>query len=54
MDRLKKKSIDILCKIGKFGVGKSLTLGMYDFDIPPVLRCSDRNVYTDIQTNKRK
>ncbi len=34
---LKKECVKFLCKIGKFGVGKSLLLGAYDFDIPQKL-----------------
>ena len=34
MNNLRKKSINMLCRLGKFGVGKSLTLGLYDFEIP--------------------
>lgn len=37
MKDLKKISIDILCSFGKFGLGKSITLGMYDFEIPAKL-----------------
>lgn len=37
MDNLKEISISLLCKIGKFGVGKSLLLGMYDFEVPKKL-----------------
>lgn len=38
MKDLKKKSVSILCNLGKFGVGKSLTLGMYDFPIPKEMK----------------
>lgn len=37
MKDIKKKSIDMLCKFGEFGLGKSITLGMYDFEIPTQL-----------------
>lgn len=37
MSNLKEMGINVLCKVGKFGVGKSLTLGMYDFEIPKKL-----------------
>ena len=37
MNNLRKKSINMLCRLGKFGVGKSLTLGMYEFEIPKKL-----------------
>lgn len=37
MDDLKRKSIAALCKFGKFGVGKSLTFGMYEFGVPKEL-----------------
>lgn len=37
MNNLKEKSISILCAFGKYGVGKSLTLGMYDFAVPKEL-----------------
>lgn len=38
MKDLKKKSVSILCNLGKFGVGKSLTLGMYDVPIPKEMK----------------
>lgn len=28
----------MLCKLGKFGVGKSLTLGMFDIKVPEKLK----------------
>lgn len=31
---LKKMTINMLCKVGRCGIGKSLILGMYDFEIP--------------------
>lgn len=37
MKDIKKKSIDVLCNFGKFGLGKSITLGMYDFEVPAQL-----------------
>ena len=37
MNGFKEKSVKILCKLGKYGMGKSLTLGMYDFEIPKKL-----------------
>lgn len=37
MNGLKEKSVKILCELGKYGIGKSLTLGMYDFEIPKKL-----------------
>lgn len=37
MKDLKRMSINMLCRFGKFGVGKSLTLGMYEFDVPKEL-----------------
>ncbi len=37
MKDIKKKSIDVLCSFGKFGLGKSITLGMYDFEVPAQL-----------------
>ena len=37
MKNIKKKSIDVLCNFGKFGLGKSITLGMYDFEVPAQL-----------------
>ena len=37
MKGLRKKSIDMLCGFGKFGLGKSITLGMYDFEVPAKL-----------------
>ena len=44
MNNLKKKSASMLCKIGRFGVGKSILLGMYDLDVPEKLkRCSKRS-----------
>lgn len=43
MNDLKKKGASILCKIGRFGVGKSILLGMYDLDVPEKLKgCSER------------
>lgn len=44
MKDLKKKCVSILCNLGKFGVGKSLTLGMYDFTIPQEMKkISEKN-----------
>lgn len=37
MKDLRKKSIDMLCGFGKFGLGKSITLGMYAFEVPAKL-----------------
>lgn len=37
MKRIKRKSINVLCSFGKFGLGKSITLGMYDFEVPAQL-----------------
>lgn len=37
MKNIKQKSIDVLCNFGKFGLGKSITLGMYDFEVPAQL-----------------
>lgn len=37
MKDLRKMSIDMLCGFGKFGLGKSITLGMYDFEVPAKL-----------------
>lgn len=34
MKKLKEVEIDVLCKFGRFGVGKSAVLGFFDFDIP--------------------
>lgn len=34
MKNLRKMCIDILCGFGKFGLGKSITIGMYDFEVP--------------------
>lgn len=45
---LKKMTINMLCKFGKFGVGKSLILGLYDFE-PPARLIIDN--YT-LQNNK--
>ena len=38
MDNLKKKSVDMLCRFGKFGLGKTLIIGMYDIEVPAKLR----------------
>lgn len=40
---IKKVSIKMLCKLGKFGVGKSLTLGMFDIQVPKKLLKSSTN-----------
>lgn len=40
MKNLRKMSIDMLCTFGKFGLGKSITLGMYDFEVPAQLMVS--------------
>lgn len=40
MNKLKEISVDLLCQFGKFGVGKSILLGMYDFAVPEQLRDS--------------
>lgn len=37
MNNLKEMSAAMLCKFGRFGLGKSLTLGMYDFEVPQKL-----------------
>lgn len=37
MKTLRKKSIKILSEFGKFGVGKSLILGMFDIEVPEKL-----------------
>lgn len=47
MKDIKKKSIDVLCSFGKFGLGKSITLGMYDFEVPTQLT-------TDVNQNDDK
>ena len=40
--QLKKASVSALCKMGRYGVGKSVAFGMFDFDIPEKCReCSD-------------
>ena len=38
----------MLCRLGKFGVGKSLTLGMYDFEIPKKLMESKRDEQNEL------
>lgn len=44
MNNLKEMSVNMLCRFGKFGVGKSLTLGMYDFPVPNELKkCVEQN-----------
>jgi hypothetical protein len=37
MKDLRKIGIAALCSFGKFGLGKSITLGMYDFEVPAQL-----------------
>lgn len=34
---LKEISISILCKFGKYGMGRSIIVGMYDFEVPKKL-----------------
>lgn len=57
MDNLKGISISLLCKIGKFGVGKSLVFGMYDFEVPKKLmeckRQKTDNGMKELENNKR-
>ena len=43
MKDIKKKSINVLCSFGKFGLGKSITLGMYDFEVPASLMADISN-----------
>lgn len=38
MEESRKKSMEFLCKLGQFGVGKSLVLGLYDFVAPEELK----------------
>lgn len=38
MKKLKKMAIHILCEIGKNGVGKSISWGIYEIKIPNELR----------------
>lgn len=38
MKSLKMMCIHMLCEFGKFGVGKSLILGMYDIEPPEKLK----------------
>lgn len=38
MKNLKQKCINMLCKIGKFGVGKSIVIGIFEFDIPAEIK----------------
>lgn len=38
MKNFRERCICILCKLGKYGVGKSLVWGMYDIPIPEELR----------------
>ena len=44
--QLKKVSVSALCKMGRYGVGKSVAFGMFDFDIPKECReySEERNV----------
>lgn len=52
MKDMKKKSIDMLSKFGRFGLGKTITLGMYDFEVPAQLM---RGMNLDNKnTDKRK
>ncbi|MCI9442395.1 MAG: hypothetical protein HFH15_14410 [Ruminococcus sp.] len=37
MKHLKEISISILCKFGKYGMGRSIIVGMYDFEVPKKL-----------------
>uniref|UniRef100_UPI004056E4B2 hypothetical protein n=1 Tax=Agathobacter sp. TaxID=2021311 RepID=UPI004056E4B2 len=56
MNNLKEMSINMLCRFGKFGVGKSLTLGMYDFEVPKKLTECNAEADCRMKTtnNKRK
>ena len=52
MDSLKEKSVRILCELGKYGIGKSLTLGMYDFEIPQKLQESKAEEKNGMKINR--
>ncbi len=54
MKNLREKSIEMLCNFGKFGLGKSITLGMYDFEIPDKLisdKRQDNDNFDKIHSN---
>lgn len=56
MKNIKKKSIDLLCNFGKFGLGKSITLGMYDFEVPAqLIGClsQEKNCMSEKEGDKR-
>ena len=38
MNKLKKMIINILCEVGKNGVGKSHVMGMYEIKVPNELK----------------
>ena len=56
MKDLRKISVDMLCGFGKFGLGKSITLGMYDFEVPVKLMsdASQDDDSFDKENNKSK
>jgi len=45
MKDFRELSGNILCKIGKFGVGKSLVLGMFDIEVPLKLKESGEDIF---------
>jgi len=56
MKDFRELSGNILCKIGKFGVGKSLVLGMFDIEVPPKLKESGEDIFNKETStlNRRK
>lgn len=38
MKKIKKMVVNILCEVGKNGVGKSTFMGMYDIKVPDELK----------------
>lgn len=52
MKNLKEKGIKLLCEFGKLGVRKSLTLGMYNFEIPKKLIEFDSEIDSSMKAGK--
>lgn len=49
-DNVVKVSEDIICKIGRKGVSKSLVFGLYDIDAPKTLKENEIRNYCVLKT----
>ncbi len=51
MKKLKKQIINILCEVGKNGVGKSISWGIYEIKVPMELK-KERQMNNSILSNR--